>query len=68
MYFFLLLPAFLIRLIKSKSHKKNYGSDFSLSNGLLNSILEKVASFERYLVKRELVPIGLSLVVLAQKL
>lgn len=65
---FLLLPAFLIRFIKSKSHKKDYGSDFSLSNGLFNSVLEKVSSFERYLVKQELVPIGLSLVVLAQKL
>lgn len=67
MYSFLILPSLFVRFIKSTFQKKEYSSDFSLSNPIINTTLGKIASFERYFIKRGLVPIGLSLIVLAQK-
>ena len=67
MYLFLILPALVVRMMKKIHNKKEYGSDFSLSNPFLNKILSTFAAIERYFIKRGLIPVGLSLIVLAQK-
>lgn len=67
MYSFLILPVIITRTIKDLFFRKNYPSDFLISFSILNQILFTIARLEAVLVKRELVPLGLSVIVIAQK-
>lgn len=66
-YSFMILPVFLIRLIKKIYFKDYYPSDFKLSNPLINYLLSRICKFEKYFVTRATVPIGTSLVTIARK-
>ncbi len=67
MYSFLVLPALIIRMIKSISIKQPYSSDFKLSSSLLNFIMNKITKFESFFVKYFGIPIGTSIIAVAQK-
>ncbi len=67
MYSFLVLPALIIRTIKSFLSKQYYPSDFKLSFPLLNLLLEQLANIESFLIKKYYLPFGLSIIVVAQK-
>lgn len=66
-YMYLVLPALLVRTIKARLFKKHYPSDFQLSPPVLNYILLKIADLERHLFDIASLPIGTSLVCIAQK-
>lgn len=63
---FLVLPTYLIRLIKSKSNKQ-YSSDFQLMNPTLNLILGFLSHLEQTAIKRYDMPFGTSLLCVIQK-
>lgn len=63
---FLVLPTYLIRLIKSKSNKQ-YSSDFQLMNPPFNLILGFLSHLEQMAVKRYDMPFGTSLLCVIQK-
>lgn len=67
MYSFLVLPALVIRLIKSKQYKNNYPSDFQLSNPLLNSFFLGLAKLEYFFSAVLPIPFGTSLVCISKK-
>jgi len=67
MYSFLILPVFIIRLIKSSFYENFYPSDFKLSSPLINRTLLKLTDFERTLIKNCTIPFGTSLVCVAEK-
>lgn len=67
MFSFLLLPAILVRLIKSRLSGENYSSDFSLSSPLINFIGFKLAQLEGFILNQFSLPFGTSLICLAQK-
>lgn len=64
---YLVAPVLLIRSIKKVVSKKNYGSDFQLSNNMINFLFGKVAAAEFLLLKNTSIPFGLSLICIAQK-
>ena len=66
-YSFLVLPVFLIRLIKQFFFKDYYPSDFKLSSPLVNSLLSFVCRFEKSFVTRATIPVGTSLIAIARK-
>ena len=67
MFSFLVLPALIIRSIKSIFYNSYYPSDFKSSSPLLNNIFLKVADFERFFVKINKLPFGTSLICVAKK-
>jgi len=67
MYSFLVLPALIIRMIKSINVKQPYASDFKLSSSLLNFVMNKITRFESFFVKYFGVPVGTSIIAVAQK-
>lgn len=67
MYSFLVIPALLIRPIKSLFYQDKYPSDFKLSSSPIDWLLDKIANIETFLILKTLIPIGTSLVVVAQK-
>lgn len=67
MYTFLVLPVFLIRLVKSFFSKKYYSSDFKLSLPFLNFILKNLMNIEYLIIKDAYLPFGLSIIFVAQK-
>lgn len=67
MYSFLVLPILLVRSIKSFLFKKEYPSDFRLSSSLVNNLLNKLTQFESFFYANGHIPIGTSLIVVAQK-
>ena len=67
MYSFLVLPAVIIRFIKSLFFKDYYPSDFKLSSPIINELLTKVADLERIFIKKGGVPFGTSLICVAKK-
>lgn len=67
LYSFLVLPAILVRSIKSIIPKTGYSSDFKLSSPILNKILVKICNMERALSKFTPIPFGTSLICLATK-
>jgi ubiquinone/menaquinone biosynthesis C-methylase UbiE len=67
MYSFLVIPALITRLIKSVLFKGEYPSDFKLSTPLINKLLLKVASVERWFILKLSVPIGTSIICVAKK-
>lgn len=64
-YSFLLLPAILIRTIKSLFYKNNYSSDFNLSNKPLNKLLIAIFNLERAFLGMY-TPFGTSIVCVAK--
>jgi SAM-dependent methyltransferase len=66
-YSFLLVPALIIRFIKSRFIGSSYGSDFQLSNSFLNEVLLAVCQMESRVIVSGSVPFGTSLVAVAQK-
>ena len=66
-YAFLLVPVFLIRIIKSWLMADSYGSDFRLSTPLVNRIMLRLSRIEAWAIERFFVPFGTSLVCIAQK-
>lgn len=66
LYSFLVLPAFLVRKIKSRKTTGQYKSDFQLGNPVINQILLKLASFERSLILNFHIPFGTSLISIAK--
>lgn len=67
-YSFLVLPAYLIRQIKSKLSQKHYSSDFDLTSKFENSLLIYVSTLERMFWTKFYLPFGTSLIAVAQKL
>ena len=64
---YLIAPALIVRTIKKIVSKKNYGSDFSLSNSMLNFTFAQIAAGELFLIKQRLIPFGLSIIAAARK-
>ncbi len=64
---FLPLPALLIRLMKSRLPKEQYGSDFRLSLPFINRILYTFCILEQGVMKIVPLPVGTSIVCVAQK-
>lgn len=67
MYSFLILPALIIRTIKSLLFKKSYSSDFKLSSPYLNLIISQVTKVESFFIMLTSIPIGTSIIAVAQK-
>lgn len=68
MYSFLVFPVLIIRFIKSQIFKKDYPSDFKLSNSFVNRLLLWVARAERGVVSVFGLPLGTSLICVAKKM
>jgi len=64
---YLLIPAYVIRKIKSIFLKKDYPSDFKLSYAGINSVMVFIAKLEYFFIERGLVPFGTSIIYLARK-
>lgn len=64
MYSFLVLPALLVRFIKSLLFKKNYGSDFEISLPFINKLLLWLSRGERSM--NYPLPFGTSLICVAR--
>lgn len=67
MYSFLVIPAILIRTIKSWRHRDNYPSDFKISPPLVNWVANLMAQLESIIIIHSYVPFGLTLIAVAQK-
>lgn len=67
MYSFLILPVYLIRLIKKLLFKNHYPSDFKLSNKLINYLLGNISALEKFFITFLNLPFGTSLVAIARK-
>ncbi len=65
-YSFIVLPAYLIRLVKSKRSSNTYSSDFQLNNSFLNRILYFTSSVERSAMKRMPILFGTSIFCIAE--
>lgn len=65
MYSFLVLPAFILR--KIKSNKNSYNSDFSANPPLINFLFTMLANIERYFVMKGWIPFGTSLILVCKK-
>lgn len=66
-YFFLILPILIVRIFKSLFYKDYYPSDFKLSNKMMDVLLGKFAEVERFFIINMSLPVGTSLIVVAQK-
>lgn len=66
-YSFLVVPVWIVRKLKSNSRSQKYESDFKLGSPLINTILGKVAAFERRLLWSLPLPFGTSVFASAQK-
>lgn len=64
---YLLIPAYVIRKIKSVFLKKDYPSDFKLSSSGINSVMFFITKLEYFFIERGLLPFGTSIVYLARK-
>jgi hypothetical protein len=67
MFSFLVLPAFLIRQIKSRLSSKEYASDFGLSSPFENKLLLGISALERKFLMKFGLPFGTSLICVAKK-
>ena len=67
-YAFLLVPALIIRYIKSRHAGGSYGSDFQLSNPFLNRVLLAVCRIESWCILYGSVPFGTSILCVAEKI
>ena len=66
-YSFLVIPVFLIRMIKSRLLSGQYASDFRMSSPVVNYCMLRVSRAEAWIVDHFFVPFGTSLVCVAQK-
>lgn len=66
-YLFLIIPIFLVRLVKNFFFKNYYPSDFKLSNNTINYLLRNISGFERFFIPFLSLPFGTSLIVVARK-
>lgn len=66
-YSFLILPVYLVRMIKMFFFKGYYPSDFKLSNKLINHFLGNASSLEGFFINFLNLPFGTSLIAVAQK-
>lgn len=66
-YSFLVLPAVVIRAIKSILFKENYPSDFKLSTNYINKLMLLISSIERRFMNNIDIPFGTSLVCICVK-
>lgn len=67
MFSFLVVPVFLIRLIKSRFYEDDYSSDFKINSGIMNSFLLFLAKAEKVFILRWSIPFGTSLICVAKK-
>lgn len=67
MYFFLVLPIFIIRIIKSIIFKKVYPSDFKLSSPFINMLMDKITNLESSILIYLSIPFGTSIIAVAEK-
>lgn len=67
LYSFLLLPILVIRTIKQLISSTKYGSDFTLSHPVINTVMQQVSKLERKIFWRFGLPFGSSVVIIAQK-
>lgn len=67
LYSFLVIPAIIIRSFKNLFFKKDYPSDFNLSNSFINLLLNNLSRLEFLLSNKVPIPFGTSIVVVARK-
>lgn len=67
MFSFLVVPAVIVRTIKSKLSKSDYSSDFNYSNVLINKFMFGVSAIEREIMKYVPILVGTSLICVAKK-
>lgn len=67
MFSFLVVPAYLVRQIKSRLSSKEYASDFGLSSPIENNLLLGIAAIERKFMLNFGLPFGTSLICVAKK-
>lgn len=67
LYSFLVLPVLIFRMIKSVFSKDSYSSDFNANSKLTNVVFSQVAGFERSIMMAATIPVGTSLICVAQK-
>lgn len=66
-YSFLILPVFLIRIVKNIFFKDHYPSDFKLSSKLINNLMINISAAERSFITHNDIPFGTSLLAVAKK-
>lgn len=64
---FLVLPALVIRFIKSRIFKEYYPSDFRLGGSFFNQLFLQLTKIERFIMFKKSIPFGTSIICLAQK-
>lgn len=64
---FLVVPAFMIRLIKSRFSTNNYSSDFKINSGIINTFLLFITKVEKFFILKLSIPFGTSLICVAKK-
>lgn len=67
MYSFLVLPAFIIRKIKSFFSKEDYSSDFKISSSFTNHLLNFISQLESFFILTTNIPFGTSIIAVARK-
>lgn len=67
MFSFLIVPAFLIRLIKSRFSTNNYSSDFKINVSVINTLLLFITRIEKFFILNWSMPFGTSLICVAKK-
>lgn len=67
MFSFLVVPAFLIRMIKSRFSKENYSSDFKINSGIVNISLLFITRIEKFFLMKWSIPFGTSIICVATK-
>ncbi len=68
MFSFLIVPALVVRAVKSMLPSGEYSSDFKLSSPLVNQIMLKVSDIERWFILNTGVPFGSSIICIAKKI
>jgi len=65
---FIVIPAYILRRIKSRLYGNNYPSDFKIVTPLLNSLLLHLSKLEKLFFLKTGIPFGTSIVCVAKKL
>lgn len=66
-FWYLVLPVYIIRKVKSILFPKFYPSDFRLSHPLINIVMYQIALIEAAVLQNFSLPVGTSLICVAQK-
>ena len=67
LYSFLVIPAMIARKIKEKIYRKQYPSDFELTNTFFNAVLGNLSRIELFVSKFVPIPIGTTILIVARK-